>query len=140
MNKKATVIRGIEQRRAAFVYNKVEEALQMLDGASSSDAGKYKSYIKRIPMLVKNNGLGAALAFVKSKSIKDRVYGLIYEQLGACLHQYDQNVFSKEDDLVKKVITLSSAEYRAVTIEVLAIYNWGRRFVEGKIEGELDDE
>lgn len=138
MSKKTTAIKGIEQGRAAFSYSKVGEAIEAFDGKSSKDARKYKSYTKKIPMLVKNNGLGATLAFVKSK--KDRVYSLIYAQLGAWLCQYDQDLISEEDDLAKQVISMSSPEYRAVTLEVLSLYNWWRRFVEGMIEGEVDDE
>ncbi|HBK54138.1 MAG TPA: type III-B CRISPR module-associated protein Cmr5, partial [Syntrophomonas wolfei] len=42
--------------------------------------------------------------------------------------------------LVKCLISLPSVEYRTATVEVLALFNWLRRFAEGLIEGVVEDE
>ncbi|HBK54137.1 MAG TPA: type III-B CRISPR module-associated protein Cmr5, partial [Syntrophomonas wolfei] len=54
-----TVLRGIEQRRAVFAYRNVEEAIEKLGGNESKDSVRYKGYAKKIPALIKTNGLGA---------------------------------------------------------------------------------
>jgi len=41
--------------------------------------------------------------------------------------------------LTDKIIHLKSPEYRAVTNEVLALFNWLKRFADGMIEGEEEN-
>ncbi len=103
----------------------------------SKDAKEYKAYVKKIPMMIKSNGLGATLAFVKSKEKKKEAYQLIYKQLAEWL------IFKEliaNGDLVKEVIDKSSSEYRMITVETLALFNWLRRFAEGLIQGEADSD
>lgn len=138
-------LRGIEQGRANFAYEKVLEAQKILEKSDK----KYKSYVKKIPMLIKSNGLGSTLAYIKSKiksneegkiSEEGKVYGLIYEHITEWLKNDEKKLVRIEGDLVKAVISWPSAEYRAVTNEVLAFLNWLRRFAEGLIEGDADNE
>ena len=132
--------RGIEQGRASFAYEKVFAA----KGTLGSNDKKYKSYVKKIPMLIKTNGLGATLAFIKAKSKPNsdegKVYELIYKHITAWLKSDEKGLLNikDDDDLVKVIISLDSAEYRAVTNEVLAFLNWLRRFADGLIEGDED--
>lgn len=109
-------------------------------------------------MMIKTNGLGAALAFVFSKrNTKEKkevgntissagskanpknAYDLIYLQINEWLHQ-EENIYLLGDkanlELAETIIQLNSSHYRAVTNEVLALFNWLRRFSEGLIEGE----
>jgi CRISPR-associated protein Cmr5 len=121
-------IKELEGGRAAFAYKCVDIKGKAL--------GKdYKSHVKNIPMMIKTNGLGATFAFVKSK--KKPTYDLIYKQthewLKDCLttkHFFVHN----NNDLVQKIIELDSNSYRAVTIEVLALFNWLKRFADGLID------
>jgi len=139
MSEQLSAIRGIEQGRASFAYKKVEEAREQLGEA----AQKYKSYVKKIPMYIKTNGLGATLAFIKSKFLPkngDKVYELIYQQLGEWLKRDDKELVPADEDLTLAVISMNSTEYRAVTNELLAMLNWLRRFADGLIEGEADDD
>ncbi|MCR4429800.1 MAG: type III-B CRISPR module-associated protein Cmr5 [Tepidanaerobacteraceae bacterium] len=131
-----TVIKGLEQGRASFAY-------QCARAGNQIDKRKeYKQYVKKLPMLIKTNGLGAALAFVKSKisdktSESGHAYKLIYDQIAEWLKKDDKKLIdlSGDADLVAAIISLDSSQYRAVTIEVLAFLNWLRRFAEGLIEG-----
>lgn len=127
-------LRGIEQGRASFAYTCAEK------GKGIKKYSEYKSYTKKIPMMIKTNGLGAAFAFVKSKGSADKkksgfAYTLLYEQTTDWLKQDPKKLIAlhDDDDLVEKIITLTSQEYRAVTIEVLAFFNWLKRFAEGLI-------
>ncbi|KLU60945.1 CRISPR system Cmr subunit Cmr5 [Peptococcaceae bacterium CEB3] len=136
----------VEQGRAARAYEMVQEAKEAL----GADEKKYKSYVKKIPMLIKTNGLAATLAFIlsktggNSKEDSDRKskgktpYGRIYSQIADWLKE--KELLTGETDLVQEIISLSSAKYRSVTAEVLALFSWLRRFAEGLIEGEVEDD
>jgi len=136
MPKENTVLRGIEQGRAIFAYKQVEYAKARFAGSNDGEKNqsKYKAYTRRIPMLIKTNGLGATFAFIKAKG--DPPCQLIYEQVGQWLNSYDGQTFGGKQDLVKVLISLPSAEYRATTGEVLALFSWLRRFAEGLLEGD----
>lgn len=139
MNKNDTQRRDIERNRAEFAYDKVIEAVNHL---SASAKKEYKSYCKKIPMLIKTNGLASTFAFVFSKGNEGgriqtkKAYGQIYSQTQEWLVQ---NGMIENGRLMKEFISKDSSEYRALTIEVLALFNWLRRFAEGMIAGEADD-
>lgn len=136
-----TIQKSIERQRAQVAYKCAEE------GKSLPKSKEYKAYVKKIPMLIKTNGLGATFAFVKSKSENDKdkagyAYSLIYNQTTEWLKQEPKGIISdkvKNNDLVKVLINLNSDEYRAVTNEVLAFFVWLKRFAEGLIEGEANE-
>lgn len=98
---------------------------------------EYKSYVKKVPMYIKTNGFGATFAFVKSKG---GTYDLISHQITEWLKYEPKGLISQRlkegEDLGKVIISLNSPEYRALTIEILAFFNWLRRFAEGLIEEE----
>jgi len=126
-------IKGIEQGRASFAYEKVLEAKDQL----KKDEVKYKSYVRKIPMYIKTNGLGPTFAFVKSKS-KEDAYSLIYKQTEEWLKE--SGALDGGEELIKEIIKKDSADYRYLTNEVLALFNWLRRFSDGLIKGEISDE
>ena len=131
-----TAITGIEQGRAKFAYECAEKAKQLGD--------KYKSHVKKVPMMIKTNGLGATFAFIFSKKDKE---GGAYQRIGENItdwlnedEKYKQygieGKLNNFQHLVEQVVKLKSPVYRALTIEILAFFNWLRRFAEGLIEGE----
>jgi len=131
---------NLARERSQFAYGCVEKAIQQFPkqhGEKESKKQKeYKSYVKKIPMMVLTNGLGATFAFVYSKKNKE-AYGLIYTQVDEWLKKdYKQN---NNDELVKWIIDQDSQSYRAVTNEVLALFNWLKRFADGMIEGEEEN-
>ncbi len=139
---------ALEQGRAssAYKYAVVGKALgggpkKNTNGnmEDSKQAKEYKAYCKKIPMMIKTNGLGATYAFIKSKN--KEAYDLIYKQTHDWLKKDDKlGIFASasSDDLVEVIISQNSAEYRYLTVEVLALFNWLRRFAEGLIEGETE--
>ena len=130
---------GIEQGRADYAFNVVNDTVQGY-GVQSNNAQRYKSYVRRVPMLIKTNGLGATFAYVKSKCHKEDAYEDIYRHVSEWLMRYDSKLLLPETDLVSSLVKLSTKEYRAVTIEVLALLNWLKRFADGLVEGEYSDE
>lgn len=144
MTDKINTIKGIEQGRAAFAYQKANEVAQ---NNNEKFKKKYKNgVVKKIPMMIKTNGLGATLAFAKSKgdangSDEKKAWDKVYNQITEWLkkpqnsHLFETPLTDRED-LVHKVIESPSNHYRMTTVEVLAFFNWLRRFAEGLIEGE----
>lgn len=125
--------RTTEQIKAEFAYNCARNA---------SNLGKeYKSYVKKMPMLIKTNGLGATFAFMFSKKNKDE--GKYWNAIGKNLYDWlkdqkkiDSNKLKSFDDLVKEISQISSTEYKILTAEVISFLSWLRRFADGLFEGE----
>ena len=45
----------------------------------------------------------------------------------------DSTILNREQRLMERLIRLDSTKYKKVTIEVLALFSWLRRFAEGRI-------
>ncbi|MGB1243375.1 MAG: type III-B CRISPR module-associated protein Cmr5 [Chitinophagales bacterium] len=127
----------LEQGRAAFAYEAAKK------GSELSKNSEYKAYVKKMPMYIKTNGLGAAMSFAFAKGSKGGVpvltkaWGLIYSQIEDWLkNNWDLVDFDKKETIMGNLLILESPEYRATTIEVLALLNWMRRFAEGLITKE----
>lgn len=131
MANNVSTIKGLEQGRATFAYNCA------LVGKNLKRNTEYKSYVKKVPMLIKTNGLGETFAFIHSKK-NNEAYQLIYNQTAEWLRT-DEKI-KPNDDLLKKIISMDSSDYRAVTNEVIAYFKWLIRFADGLIEGEADNE
>ncbi len=129
IGEKMKTINKLENGRAQFAYKCAEE------GANLSKKKEYKSYVKKIPMLIKTNGFGATIAFIFSKKQSNATYNLIYSQIEKWFKD-EKNPFSFEfSELTKDICDINSQEYRAITTETLALFTWLRRFAEGLIEG-----
>ena len=116
-------IRGIEQGRAKFAYDSVSDIAQ---NSNVDLKKKYKSGAKKLPVLIKTNGLAQALAFINRRDDGNvKLYDMIAEWLN------HKQLVEGNRDLVDVVIDKSSNEYRRITTETLALLNWVRRFVDG---------
>jgi CRISPR-associated protein Cmr5 len=130
----------LEQGRAAFAYKCAEK------GKELAKSKEYKSYVKKMPMLIKTNGLGAAVAFAFAKGSKggqpekNNAWGLLYTQIEDWLREDQKQLIEFKPFRLAYQLTLeNSATYRAVTIEVTALLSWIKRFAEALIEGEADE-
>ena len=141
MARNPTTRKGIEQGRAKFAFDKVRS---VSENAPDSLKKSYKSVAKKLPVLIKTNGLGQTLAFVNSKggqSSQPNGYDKLYEQIGSWLQSEDDKGLVPEGELVEEIIQLDSPEYRQVTVETLALLNWIRRFADGLMKDvEPDDD
>lgn len=128
----------LEQGRAAFAYKCAEE------GAKLNKKKEYKAYVKRMPMYIKSNGLGAAMAFAFSKGSKggrtdeSNAWGLLHQHIEGWLKEDQKELINDfpNDRLAQFLTEVDSSTYRAATVEVLSFLSWLRRFAEGLIEGE----
>ena len=131
-------IAGIEQGRASYAFSCASE------GKKLEKDKEYKSYVRKIPTLIRTNGLGATLAFVRSKAKGDTkekgfAYKVIYAQIAQWLEQKGLIEDGQNKELVEKVVALNSTEYRLLTNEVLSLFKWLARFAEALIEGEVSE-
>ena len=124
-------IHALEQGRAACAYNHVKKIFDLDPNQKDPRQKKYKTGAKKLPVLIKTNGLGQALAYIQ---IRNRdLYSNLMDWL--C----DKELIEASGDLVSQVINMKSNEYRRLTTECLAYLNWVRRFVDSlmpKVEGE----
>lgn len=160
-----TTLRGIEQGRADYAYKcakeeglpiNVKKENAVLLGTDYYADKQYKAYAKKIPMLVKSNGLGATFAFILSKKTKEKkgnngqmikagdknnpknAYDLLYKQTAEWINRTYPFIDATHafDYFSDFIITRESTQYRAITVEVLSFFTWLRRFAEGLIESE----
>jgi len=122
----------LEQGRANHAFSYADKKV------SSNMKDKFKSHVKSFPMLIKTNGLGAAIAFLFSKGNKESgVYKLVADSIVEWLKEeekykyYGLERLKDLKSLTNDITKLSSSNYRALTIEILAYFTWLRRFAEG---------
>lgn len=118
----------LEQGRAKAAYDAAVRR-------NSEHLGKeYKQYAKKLPALIKTNGLGATFAFILSKD--DKHYNALADDLISWLRisATTSNILSgvqNNQQFINKIISLDSTSYRLITNEALAYFTWLRRFAEG---------
>ncbi|MBZ0181537.1 MAG: type III-B CRISPR module-associated protein Cmr5 [Melioribacteraceae bacterium] len=129
----ASALRTTEQIKSEFAFNFAKNA--------SALGSNYKNYVKKLPMLIKTNGLGASFAFMFSKKYKEE--GKYWNQIGSDIYnwlknqnKFDGNKVKNFEELVAHLNTVNSIEYRMLTAEVLSFLTWLRRFADGLIKGE----
>ena len=133
-----STITTMEQGRAAFAY------ICATEGAELKEKSKeYRAYTRKLPMLIKTNGLGAAIAFAFAKGSENRkvkpekAWGLLYLHIQKWLG--DKGLISISGELAKTLTELDSKTYRAISVEVLALLAWIKRFAEALIDEEATD-
>jgi len=151
-------IKDLAKERSQFAYGCATQgksilSLEQIDNEFYKD-DKYKSYVKKIPMMILTNGFGATFAFVYLKRTKIKKkgkqeiqagvkenpkngYDLIYKQVDEWLKKC--HIKKSDGELIKWIIDQDSQLYRATTNEVLALFNWLKRFADGMIEGEEEN-
>jgi len=125
-------VTSLELERAEKAFEYVKEAVEKL----KNNEKNYRSHLKKLPMLIKNNGLAAAIAFVYSKSRNDEAWKEIYSQIEDwCKKGYARNILGNYNkELAYAISSLRSSHYRALTVEILSLLQWMRMYVEGMVE------
>ncbi|ADD01987.1 type III-B CRISPR module-associated protein Cmr5 [Thermoanaerobacter sp. CM-CNRG TB177] len=125
-------IKTTVNERAKFAYECVKKVATY---EKEEFKNNYKSYAKKLMAIIKTNGLGATLAFMKAKG--SSAYQELYNNIDSWLKSENCPVSSlysnSTADMVEKIISLESDAYRAITKEVMEFINWIRRFAEGMI-------
>ena len=126
-------MRGIEQGRAEFAYDRVKDVADL--GTHQEDLKKkYKSGAKKLPVLIKTNGLAQTLAYIERRDN----FPKLYDQIDQWLHC--KGLLIGLDPMIDQVIAMNSATYRRITTETLAFLNWIRRFVDGHLMADVEED
>ncbi len=122
----ATTRQSIEQARAKFAWEHVNK----------NKSGDYKAVIDKVPTYIKTNGLLNTLAFLYSKGNK---HSVVFTQIIDWLISKYGSLNDKASDFGDKdaqakfleylINDASASQQIAITTEILALFNWMRRFV-----------
>lgn len=103
---------NIEQKRAEAAHT-----------FAKNGNDKYKDYLKKVPAMIRTNGLGNTVLFMQTKGSE---WSKITRDIETWLNQ--QGLLPNDTDLFTHFKTASDAQVRAMTEETLALFNWLRRF------------
>ncbi len=129
LNKKAM----LEGGRASYAFESVKQQLSKLKEAEQKE---FRSHIKKMPAMIQVNGLGQTLAFYYASK---KQMGLVYSILDIWVKErltYIKPERLPDQELVEWVISLPSPQYKVVTMEIMALLNWLRRFADGMIKSD----
>lgn len=115
-----SAIRTIEQERANYAW-------QCINGVKDKPfAGEYRTIVIKMPSLILTNGLGQALAYLRSKPERQH-FKSFYEDLSGWL----KRELRISSDLLEWIVNqANSQEYRLATAKALALLQWFQRFAE----------
>lgn len=120
---------SLDQERAVFAWDKVSQVENSMRDA-------YATAVKKCSARIMTNGLGQTLAFLKGEQGAEK---RLYEHLNEWLCQKAKTIVWRRDDgqecaasdeVVKRVVQVSSVIYRQATQEALAALNWFKRYVD----------
>jgi len=123
MNKR----KSIERQRMQFAFDQSKNA---------KDAKKYEAYVQKVPAFIMTNGLGNTIAYISTQTDANwkKVGQNICNWLLEVENPFKEPLSNKNgDDKIKNLLEVlkeneNDTEYKSVTIEVLALFNWLRRF------------
>lgn len=127
-----------EQRRARAAWLDV----QAVDQRPSDVKKKYRGLALKLPAMILINGLGQALAFLKSKGKgnADDPHEIVYVHLQNWLFAEIRWTTAIQPTLIERILNATSETYRQATTETLSYLHWLRRFAEAVLpepeEGE----
>jgi len=136
---KRGVLENLEHKRA-------EEAWACVDYVNSEIDRKkfkkeYRSIVLRLPALIITNGLGQTLAYLKSKGKGEdpdkNPHERVYRDIEGWLNSRVK--WRAKGDLIERVISLDSNNFRYVTQETLAFLSWLKRFADAVLPKEDEE-
>ncbi len=125
--------RSIEKERMNYAFNFVRDSGNGI--SDKTKAKKFEAYVQKVPAFIMTNGLGNTLAYLTTQT--DEQWKAVQKVLCEWLKQVDnplkERLESKDGELenvleIMKGDNFHDREYRAVTVEILALFNWLRRF------------
>ncbi len=128
----------IEQQRAAFALNKVQE---IINKQKNDENKNFKAYAQNLPALIQKNGLGQALALALSKSSKQstQTWKALYDLLETwlCSSDKDRNMpYTGQKNLMQAITTSDIKTYLFAQAEAQALLLWVKKFARAQIPSE----
>jgi CRISPR-associated protein Cmr5 len=141
--------RTMEQERALFALEQINEIKESETraGDDSKRLRKYATFVRRLPTMVLQNGLGQALAFLlaDAEGNDGEPSKWLYDQLqewllGPPQDDRPERVYSNKD-LIEELVAGSRDDYRRAQIGALGLLSWMRKFADAYLpKGESSDE
>ena len=131
------VVHTMQQRRARYSFQQVSK----IAGGDKQVAKCFKSYANALPAQVQMNGLGQALAFIRSKQAKnnsaeEKAYRHLYSLVSGWLTK-EQKVY-QGNDVLSGIMNNDMHRYRQAQAETQALLVWVKQFARAEIQGEGD--
>ena len=98
----------------------------------SEGVEKYSEQVSTIPMLIKHNGLGAALMYMRTQKTRVALVK-IYEDISDWIRHDEKQLIDlgNSEELAEKIIEVGQEQYKDVTQEVLAYLAFLKPFAKG---------
>lgn len=119
------------QERAAWAWQAIEEAVRELGGKKAEN---YGLLVKKLPSWLQVSGLGQTMAFLFSKSNKQKEAKQLFEQLSKRIGMLIGT--KNRADGMKLITELSPSDYRRATYELMRTAELLKRFADGRIDTE----
>lgn len=125
--------RSIEKERMSFAFNFVRDPGNGI--SNRTKAKKFEAYVQKVPAFIMTNGLGNTLAYLTTQT--DAQWKALQKGICEWLKQVDSPIKERlrtTDGKLENILEIMKddnfheREYRAVTVEILALFNWLRRF------------
>lgn len=133
-----SIIVDLNRKRAGVSYLNLKN---YLGEDREKDEKKMKSYCRKLPILIKTNGLVDTLCFIKGKGKnkeKKNEYSYIFDwitdwfkEIGYC---------SDKKDIIEQLVELNNNQYYIYTMEAMEISSWYKKNAESMIEDSDVDE
>lgn len=152
-------LKNVNLQVAQFALKKVKQILEYEEIEKEKEkkkqklaADKYKTLSKKMTVLIQKNGLIGTLVFVLSKVKKEKANEFVLNHIVKwCEEDYKLGFLREElrvgegnansnEVFIEKITKLSNQEYRLVTKEIMNLFGWIKRFTDGMIEGEVQDD
>lgn len=126
-------MRTLEQKRAARAWECIAQVKHNHTGQK-----EYQTRAKKLPAMLKTNGLGQTLAFLKSKGgVEETLYGhlshWLTDERESPLRWTNGDNQALTGELMVRVQQTTSLIYRQATEEALAFAGWLKRFAAAEL-------
>lgn len=132
-------VKSQEMDRAKYAYDWIKENVVN----ETNEVKKcFISYVKNVPAYIKVNGIAATYAFIGTKiskkkndtDAKAKGWRLVNEMTLARLNTcYPDIIRGTKAKLNEVFVNIDSQNYKIITKEILAFFNWARRYAESEL-------
>jgi len=129
--------RSLEQERAKHAL----EAVNSIRGESW--AGKFRSYVERLPAAIVMNGLGQAMAGELAAAGRagemgddKKAHNKLYELVAGWIRT--RRIYSAEENLMKAIVDGDQKQYVLAQAEALAYLEWLKKFSQAFLEKDKE--
>lgn len=118
----------LSQRRAA-------RALELLENITEKGEtrNEFSQFCKSFPTMILQNGLGQAIAFIKSKKDKDDKPDYKYDTMYNTLNAWLKELTLIKDDVLREINYMNAQEYLHIQMESLKFLEWIKRYENAEI-------